>query len=259
MTVTKKAWRVTAVNCSGVTNFTQTAASPSIIWDRVNVPMSLSEDYIDVGTSAVLRWSAVYEYDGHPFQGVLNVRVNPSDVDGSDSPTLFMRSPSKPARQILSVESIIDDQFYLTKFNANAVECTWDRVKITESGASAKSVEVKEPVTVWYKAVYEYEGETFDGSKGTLFVNDVALSWSTENQRWETRLSSSDSKTLYLRITKVLDIKYGLTTINQAATYQSIQWNLTQQEISAYPKPSTIIGLGLILFMLTRKRTRDSG
>ncbi len=104
----KRVYFVKAVNCSGVTDFTQTAASPSIIWDRINVNLSVS-DRIDVGSKADVRWSAIYEYDGEPFQGKVNIQIINSQTS----------VPTPVGKGSYRVESIEESKYGLTVFTFN--------------------------------------------------------------------------------------------------------------------------------------------
>lgn len=48
--------------------------------------------------------------------------------------------------------------------------CIWDRVKITEGGVSNEETNVKAAETVWFKAEYEYDSDSFDSSDGLLYL-----------------------------------------------------------------------------------------
>ena len=208
-----------------------------VIYDRINVTLRISDDRIDVGAKANVTWTAFYEYDKIPCQGKVNLQILNS----------WTSTPTPAGKTTYSVWSIEDTKYGLTVFTPSQVDCVYDRVKITNSSVTLKSVEVKQPVTVWYKAVYEYDGEAFDGSKGNLSVNNETLAWSSANQRWEKQFVSNDPQTLSLKITGVKDNQYGLTAFIDSTNPISVQW--VQQEIPGYPLLSIACGIFLIFFL----------
>ena len=203
-----------------------------VIFDYVDLTLTLSESRIDFNKESDVAVSGKYNYDSKPFTGQVQLTKPTSPTVGYNK---------------YAVQSIIDPLFKLTSFKSNEVTCILDRVKIAESGVSAKSVDVKTPVTVWFKAVYEYDNEPFDGSKGTLSVINESLTWSSTNQRWEKQITSNDPQTLILNITSVQDNQYGLITFVDSTSPISVQW--VQSGIPAYPLLSIAVGIALILYL----------
>ena len=208
--VTKKTWRVTAVNCSGVLDFNQEAASPSIIWDRVNMTLSVKDDRIDVGSSADVKWTATYEYDRSPFQGKVNI---------------VSANYGNPVRkEAFTTESIQDDKYGLTAFRSNQVNCIYDRVKIVEGGVSNPTARTGDMESVWFKAVYEYDNSTFTGDDGVLYVNNLPMVWSSFDKTWKYNIKIDDPGKLVFEVNRVEDKQYGLTKFIDAVGSQSITW-----------------------------------
>jgi hypothetical protein len=75
----------------------------------------------------------------------------------------------------------------------------WDSIQIIEGGVTWQ--------TVWIKAVYEYDGEVIDNTKGFLYANDQPLTWSSKGSRWE----YSTLLPIEVHVTDVTDAHYGLT------------------------------------------------
>lgn len=85
----------------------------------------------------------------------------------------------------------------------------WNRIMIVDGGISKDSITPGETVTVWFKAVYEYDNTTFNN--GTLYVNDSALSWSTAKNRWEYNFTATTNGTDTFVITGALDNLHSIT------------------------------------------------
>ena len=210
--VKKVAWTVTGVDVKGITNFEQMVSNPSIIWDSIQINLKAKDERIDVGSEGEYMFTAIYAYDMSDATLYVSLVLNDSLIKDAVGKWGF------------KVDAISEGQYGLTAFDANTIECIWDRIKIVEGGVSANVSVVGRMETVWFKATYEYDNEIFDGTKGTLYVNGSAMTWSTEHDRWEYNFTSDvpDSKTF--QATGVLDRQYSLTKINDIARPQSITW-----------------------------------
>jgi len=100
-----------------------------------------------------------------------------------------------------------------------------DRIKIMGGGTANSRINVGSSTIVWFKAVYEYDGITFDAFKGVLFVNGSAASWNELEKRWEisTGVYEMSGKRSYV-ISGVGDKAYGITVINDAVGPISVIW-----------------------------------
>jgi N-acetylneuraminic acid mutarotase len=103
----------------------------------------------------------------------------------------------------------------------------WDRIKIVDGGISKGLVMLGEKVTVWFKALYEYDNDTFDGANGVLYLNGFPMLWSTANNRWEYDYTATTSGTKMFIISGVSDSSYDLTVINDNIGAQTLDvWSL---------------------------------
>jgi len=218
-----------------------TANDFQVIFDRVNLELSISDDRIDIGEEPEIAVSGIYEYDSQPFYGQVGLGSPPS--------------LNKVGDFIYTVESIADPQYCLTAFTSNNVTCIWDRIKVVEGGVSKETAKVGEPETVWFKVVYEYDNQVFDGSKGTLYVNAKPMEWSSSNSRWEKDYTSEKPQTISFEVTGVQDDEYGLTTINNAVGSLSIEWK--PQGIPCFSCESIMLGLALGIFLLWMLQRRQ--
>jgi endonuclease YncB( thermonuclease family) len=214
---TKKTWKVDAVNCSGVTEFTQTAASPSIIWDRVTVMLRVVDDRIDVGSDPSFEWTAFYEYDDVPFIGKVNpARMFPGEDGVGDA--------------LFTTVSIEDTAYGLTSFMRNQALVIWDRVMIIRGGVSNQLTKPGIMDTVWFKAVYEYDNSSFAGEAmiygdvNRLFVNGVPMVWSSSDKAWTHSAKLDDNGKVTFEVTGVEDMQYKLTKFIDVVGPQSITW-----------------------------------
>lgn len=133
----------------------------------------------------------------------------------------------------------------------------WDRVKIVDGGVSRAETEVTETETVWFEAVYEYDSAVFDGTKGTLYVNGSAMTWSASEGRWEHNYTFNTSGKRAFKISSVNDSQYNLTVVNDAVGAQSITWKQTPQMpwvlILGISAAAAVI---LAIFLMKAKKTK---
>jgi hypothetical protein len=126
------------------------ANSLSIIFDKVEVTLTISGDRIDVGSAMSWDFSATYAYDGANAKQYLTTSLNDTTTKNQVGNYAFKAASAK------------DSQYNLTAFDTNIATCTWDRVQIilimpqerVEAGTEA-------PLTLNGK--YEYDGTTFTG------------------------------------------------------------------------------------------------
>ncbi|MEM3134072.1 MAG: hypothetical protein QXR32_07900, partial [Candidatus Caldarchaeum sp.] len=111
---------------------------------------------------------------------------------------------------------VFDGQYGLTAFSdaAGPQYCIWDRILIYDGGVSDTRHNVGGTVYVWFKARYEYDNVTFDGSKGSLLINGTAASWDVV--RWLITYSSNSVGRYAFTVSAVQDGQYGLTAFSLA-------------------------------------------
>jgi len=180
--VGRRSWRVVGVDRNGVTAFEQTAPSPSIIWDRVNLRLSVERSRVDVGSEAPIRVEGIYEYDGTPFQG---------SVTFNDSLT-----KNEVGRDSYRVVSISDPLYELSAFNSNEVDVIFDRVNIKLSVDDSR-IDVGEALSYFWVGEYEYDKSRFEGR---ITLNDTT----TKNEVGR----------YVFTVASISDEKYGLTAFS---------------------------------------------
>lgn len=181
--VCRLTWVVTSVNFHGITAFCQLIPDPSIIWDRVNITLTVVDDRINVGESAIINWSGFYEYDGTPFSG--SVFYNDTLIK------------SVVGCYCYTAASIYDPTYNLTAFTSNSVSVIFDKVQI-ELFVIKNRINVGEKMNLKWRGVYEYDNTLFTGS---ITLNDTQLSYHTVGRRG-------------YRVKYITDDVYGITVFS---------------------------------------------
>jgi hypothetical protein len=142
-----------------------------VIWDKVTFTLSAAKSRVSVGSVAQISATAVYAFDNSPFKGSYSL-----------NDTLVKTSICKCGYK---VSGIVDELYGLTSSDTNEISIIFDKVVMVDGGVSDEFAEVGKPVTVWFKAVYAYDGKTFDDAEGTVYVDGKSATWSERNERWE--------------------------------------------------------------------------
>ncbi len=181
-TVGKRSWHITGVYCNGRTIYEKIVNDPVIIWDRVQIALSVVDSRIDVGSTGIYTWSGVYEYDNHPFVGKIFL---------NDTLT-----KNKVGKYSYTVSEIQDDLYGLSMFTSNSFYIIFDKVTVQISIAESR-INVNDSVQISWRGWYQYDMEPFEG---TIFLNDSL----TKN---------SVGKYGY-KAASIIDDKYGITVFD---------------------------------------------
>jgi streptogramin lyase len=238
---TRRIYSVNALYCSGVTEFNQYVESPNIIWDRIKVTLKVTPLRIDVGSQPEVEWTAIHEFDDSPCQS----KVIIEDI-GSQA------SSNSVGKTTLHVESVTGCLHDLTVFSNNQVDVIKDRIRITEGGISNEVTRTGNVESVWFKAVYEYDGEEFtdepseDSAQNKIYVNGTPLLWNNDDKTWKYYTTLEDEGTLTFEVTGVEDNRFNLSSFIDDVGPQSISW-----ENSIYmPRVGMISIATLVTFLL---------
>jgi len=120
-----------------------------VIFDRVALNLSISDNRIDVGEMPEITVTGVYEYDNQMFLGSIgSIQDFPENLVGE-------------YRFIIG--GISDPLFGLISFTQNEVTCIWDQV-IIELSLSDDRIDVGEEPDISYTAYYDFDSQPFIGN-----------------------------------------------------------------------------------------------
>jgi hypothetical protein len=207
--VGKNTWTVTGVSCEGVQYYEVTASNPYVIFDKVNIILTINDTRIDVGSEAPINWTGVRAYDGATFPGAIAL----NDTSTKD----------QVGRYEFTCASISDPEYGITAFDSNEVYCIWDRIEISNGGVTHSSTNITEEETVWFKIKYEYHDST--SFSGQVYINNTLATYSALHDRWEHNCTLFSPRTATFTVSQIVDDLYGLTNVNDAVGPLSITWH----------------------------------
>ena len=228
----------------GLSNFTSNVFD--VIIDEISFNLILTDNRVDTGQNPEIATSGVYKYDNESFRGSIRLSEPDSDLVGE---------------KVYKVESIQDNQYGFTSFETNEVSCIWDKLQITESGTTNSTTLLGETEIVWFKAVYEYDSEIFDSTKGSLKIAERTAGWNGAMEYWEISVIHDEEIIEEYSVTSLVDEQYGLTVLNHEASPVIIKWEAQtveeadsslQQGIPGYPLYSIMLAVGFYLLSARR-------
>jgi len=174
--------------------------SLEIIFDRVLVTLSASNERINVGSEAEIEWTATYEYDQTPFHGWVEFNDN--------------LIQDEAGKYLYAVGSVGDAKYDVESFESNAVDVIFDEVTV-KIRADDKRLSVGEEVNITLHARYGYNNEPFEG--------DITLN------RDDFSSNFVDSKIYFVE--EIEDPIYGLTSFSSDEL--EVIWDRIELEVEA--------------------------
>ena len=185
----------------------------------------VSDERVDVGSVQTVGFHLSWMSDGSDVAGA-NVNVNGAEYVTNQTGWISLDASHNAVGRIdwkvmgVSYDGLID---YAKSVNDPFI--IWDRVNVTDSMVIDRLVQAGSSQTVWLTAEYEYDSVSFDGSKGTVFLNGEPMTWSNQNRRWEHTVTSSVLGPQVYEATAVDDEVYGLTAVRNLARKMEITWD----------------------------------
>jgi len=121
---------------------------PSIIWDEIQIGLSVHRSRVDVGTRLNPTYEAYYEYDKDEFNGSIfyNTDLYSDIIQDKD----------------IKVQRITDDKYGLSVFRSNVINVIWDRVYL-ELDVKNNKLQIGSEAEITCRKWYEYDKMPFNG------------------------------------------------------------------------------------------------
>jgi len=178
-TVFKQTWMILEVSHPSMGEFKDPVAPPFIIWDKIQIEISIQNPRIDVGTWSTPIYEAYYEYDKDEFEGQIdyNTDLYSNIVQDKD----------------ITVQRITDDKYGLSTFSSNVINVIWDRVHL-ELDVTKDKFQVGSEADISIRKGYEYDNMPFNG-----------------NYELNNPLKGNNIGMVTYKITQITDPRYSLT------------------------------------------------
>lgn len=173
------------------------------VFDRVNITLSVPDSRINVGSSASIGSSSVYEYDGNNHSGTIT--LNETMIKNTVGNYSYM------------VSSITDINYGLTVFLSNDVWCVFDKQQLQTLEANNTTPIANQNVTIYTTAKSPFDNHAL-GSGDTLVLKDsdsntYPMSWNGSHWTWVGSWASNGTITLN-NYDSVNETTYVITTLD---------------------------------------------
>ncbi|MFW9887592.1 MAG: hypothetical protein ACFFER_05380 [Candidatus Thorarchaeota archaeon] len=208
------------VSCSGNTHLisavNQNSESTQIIWDSITVTLTIDDYRIDVGENASIHVSAVYDYDGMPYDGILTL-----------NDTTYVHN--SVGRWTYTVAMAAGDTYGISSISTNdANYVIWDQLRILSYAVSDARCDVGTVQSVYATLEYEYDHAVFTGTQGTVYMNGTPMIWDGSFLRWYQDNVRISVGSYSFRVSAITDDLYNLSVAVDETPQPMIVWDKMQ-------------------------------
>ena len=100
-----------------------------------------------------------------------------------------------------------------------------DRLKVASKGCTHDRTDVGSPVYVYFNVIREYDNTPFDGTKGTVYINESAATWDETNKHWKLSVTQNSVGRWEYKISSITDTEHQITTVNDFMGTQQVIWD----------------------------------
>ncbi|MHA2143212.1 MAG: hypothetical protein ACXADD_17170 [Candidatus Thorarchaeota archaeon] len=215
----------------GLTAWTQTASDASIIWDRILITSTTTDDNrVDVNSGSELRVTAQLEYDGHLLgsQDILFIDGVQMIWDGGDLRFELSRTKASVGlwRYFVNLTNAVELDYGITAINQNGnfQDIIWDRISVQMTVSDDNRVNVDDTVQIRVTLMLEHDS-TFLGSSDTVVLAGQAMSWDSVNSWFELDVSNSVVGSWTYFVNSSTMSAYGISELYLNGMESSVIWD----------------------------------
>ncbi|RLE47326.1 MAG: hypothetical protein DRJ18_03395, partial [Candidatus Methanomethylicota archaeon] len=166
-TVTAKTYNSVSGSVGYVSTVNMAGLSVTVIWDKLTITLSASDDRLDVGSSATISWTIKRQYDGSSVTSFSITIKRDGSAWYSGSASSATDSFSTVGKHTYTCASVTDNTYGITKFDTNTVSVIWDKLTVTLSVSDGR-VNVDDSVTISWSIKRQYDGSSVSSFSITI-------------------------------------------------------------------------------------------
>jgi hypothetical protein len=230
-----------------------------VTWDAINITITVGDNILNLGETASISVSAVFDYDGRHYLGIFTL---------NDTNFAY----NTPGRRAYTVAEAIPLDSGISVININDVGfVTWEVVYVYDAGVWGRSPYFEPEVefhpsdviqseldwvfTVFFYLRYASNDLPVSDQDAIVVVNGLYAEYVPERGRWELNVTSDGIGTIIYQIEQYSD-SLGITIVSQMGLYPTINWFPTQAVLSILVIGAVGLGLAGIASFLHRTRRR---
>ncbi|MFW9927414.1 MAG: hypothetical protein ACFFDM_11730, partial [Candidatus Thorarchaeota archaeon] len=214
----------------GISIWTQTAANTTIIWDRIRIlTTSTQNGRIDYGTSADIRVTAELEFDGHPLGMEDSLYMNDTVMIWVGPYYQFQPQFFQVGLWVFFVNASGAEEltYGITAISTsgNQIDQIWDRIQILTTTATDGRIDYGTSTTINVTAQLEFDGTPL-GNGDSLRINDTDMIWDTDHFYLATgAYFMVGLLNYYVNATGALETTFGISIVETNSISSSVIWD----------------------------------
>ncbi|MHA1936466.1 MAG: hypothetical protein ACW97A_14430, partial [Candidatus Thorarchaeota archaeon] len=175
----------------------------SIIWDGLNIELSVDHNRVGLGIPVSIQISAAYAYDGAIFNGTLPL-----------NDTVFVQSSVGMRVYTVREEFITGGNWSIRAVISNyELYVIWDALEVHWSDKDRFRCDLGASVEVRFKVRYSYDRIPYTDFNGTLTINGIEATFDSLNEYWYISVSHNEAGSFEYRVDDVGDQTTAVETL----------------------------------------------
>jgi hypothetical protein len=131
-----------------------------------------------------------------------------------------------------------------------------DRLKVASKGVTHNRTDVGSPVCVYFNVIRECDNTLFDGTKGTVYINESATTWDETNRYWKLGVTQNSVGRWEYKVSSITDTEHQITTVNDFMGTQEVIWD--KLTVTITPEATTVTVGTQVKFTVTAVYAYDN-
>ncbi|MFX1543934.1 MAG: hypothetical protein ACFFCR_13085, partial [Promethearchaeota archaeon] len=216
----------------GITLVNLNSQAASVIWDRIKVTITSTQDNrIDYGSAADIRVTALLEYDNHPL--VSGDILYMDDVEMTWGSGYFQYQPIRNEvgswNYFVNTSNAFEATYGISLVNidSKSVDQIWDRILVLTTTTQDGRIDYDTQADIRVTAQLEFDSYLL-GADDILYMNDTQMTWLGSYFQYEPQFAQVGEWIFFVNASNALEDTYGISYVNLAGNTVAQIWDRIQ-------------------------------
>ncbi|MFX1605867.1 MAG: hypothetical protein ACFFDD_08155 [Promethearchaeota archaeon] len=216
----------------GITLVNLNSQSSSVIWDRIKILTTTTQDgRIDYGSAADIRVTAILEYDSHPLGSGDVLFMDDSLMSWISSYFQYqpVRNEVGSWRYFVNASNALETTYGISFVNLDgrSIDQIWDRILILTTSTQDGRIDYETQADIRVTAQLEFDGHMLDVDD-TLYMHNTQMTWVGSYFQLKPQFAQVGKWIFFVNNTNAFEDTYGISYINLAGNGVEQIWDRIQ-------------------------------